>query len=159
MRSALGLVEVRGYVAAIVSADAALKSSDVHLIGLQKVKSGIITVKLTGDVESVIAAVEAGKSIAKALNNFRTSNVIPGLHEDVYKILPDFIEEVEEEKNIKETKEVIDQKVDFKAMTIEELRQKVRGLKIPNITNKQIKFSKKKYLINIIERFYKGGFK
>ncbi len=119
MSDALGLIEVNGYVAAIGAADAALKSANVHLLGLQKIKAGITTVKITGDVGAVMAAVEAGTASANVLGKLRASHVIPRLHEDVYKILPDFEKRVAEEEKVEilESEVVVTEKISPKKET------------------------------------------
>ncbi|WP_304502595.1 BMC domain-containing protein [Brevibacillus daliensis] len=81
INSALGLVEVKGYVGAVAVADAALKAANVKCLGLEKIKGGLVTVKLDGDVGAVRAAVDAGAEVATNLNVFLTKHVIPKLHE------------------------------------------------------------------------------
>lgn len=80
--NALGLVEVRGYLGAIAAADAALKAASVTCIGAEIVKGGLVTVKLSGDVGAVQAAVEAGAEAAKQLNVLLTRHVIARRHEE-----------------------------------------------------------------------------
>lgn len=77
MSKALGLVEVRGYVAAVEAADSALKAANVTLIGLEKIKGGITTIKITGDVGAVKAAVDAAVASVESLGTFRAAHVIP----------------------------------------------------------------------------------
>ncbi|HBA02486.1 MAG TPA: hypothetical protein DCW51_00060, partial [Clostridium sp.] len=47
--------------------------------------------------------------------------------------------------------------IDYNSMKVEELRRLVRTLKIPNMTNKQIKFAKKDVLIKTILEYNKAG--
>lgn len=84
---ALGLIEVDGYLTAIIASDAALKSANVTLIGIEAVKSGISCLKITGDVDAVKAAVEAGEKAAKDKGLLRRAHVIPRLHEDTANLL------------------------------------------------------------------------
>ena len=84
---ALGLIEVDGYLAAIIASDAALKSANVKLLGLEPVKSGITCVKLVGEVDAVKASVEAGEKAAKDIGMLRRAHVIARLHEDTAKLL------------------------------------------------------------------------
>ena len=66
MRQALGLVEAIGLATAIEAADAAVKSANVELLGMEPCKGdGMHTIKLIGDVGAVKAACEAA-SIACA---------------------------------------------------------------------------------------------
>lgn len=80
--NALGLVEVKGYLGAIAAADAALKAAGVNCIGLEVIKGGLVTVKLSGEVGAVQAAVEAGAVIAAQLDVLLTRHVIPRIHEE-----------------------------------------------------------------------------
>lgn len=80
--SALGLVEVRGYLGAVAAADAALKAASVACIGVEIIKGGLVTVKLSGDVGAVQAAVEAGAEAATQLDVLVTRHVIARLHEE-----------------------------------------------------------------------------
>lgn len=80
--SALGLVEVRGYLGAVAAADAALKAASVTCIGVEIINGGLVTVKLDGDVGAVQAAVEAGAELAKQLDVLVTRHVIARMHEE-----------------------------------------------------------------------------
>ncbi|WP_083858827.1 BMC domain-containing protein [Paenibacillus sp. OSY-SE] len=80
--SALGLVEVRGYLGAVAVADAALKAASVTCIGVEIINGGLVTVKLDGDVGAVQAAVEAGAEMATQLDVLVTRHVIARMHEE-----------------------------------------------------------------------------
>ncbi len=84
---ALGMIEVMGYVAAIQVSDCALKSADVNLLGVEKVSSGIVTVKLQGDVSAVVSATESGAEAARQMGKLLTYSVIAKTHEETSKIL------------------------------------------------------------------------
>lgn len=63
IRTAMGYIETVGLAAAIAAADAALKAANVSLIGREISKgAGMVTVKLSGNVGAVKAAVAAGKA-------------------------------------------------------------------------------------------------
>ncbi len=87
-QEALGMVETRGFVAAIEAADSMLKAANVTLIGTEKIGSGLVSVMVRGDVGAVKAAVEAGSSNASKLGELVAVHVIPRPHGDVEKILP-----------------------------------------------------------------------
>ncbi|HEY4391845.1 MAG TPA: BMC domain-containing protein [Paenibacillus sp.] len=91
--NALGLVEVRGYLGAVAAADAALKAAGVSCIGLEVIKGGLVTVKLSGEVGAVQAAVEAGVEIAAQLDVLLTSHVIPRVHEETAAMVASPIDE------------------------------------------------------------------
>lgn len=64
MRQSLGLVEIQGLAAAVVAADAMAKAANVTLLGLERANGmGYHTIKVTGDVGAVNAAVNVGKQI------------------------------------------------------------------------------------------------
>lgn len=88
MQEALGMVETRGFVAAVEAADAMVKSANVTLIGTTRVGSGLVTILVRGDVGAVKAAVDAGAVAAKNVGELVSCHVIPRPHTDVEKILP-----------------------------------------------------------------------
>ena len=56
----LSMIEVKGFLGAVVVADAALKAAEVDLRDLRITRGGLVTVLLTGDVAAVNAGVDAG---------------------------------------------------------------------------------------------------
>lgn len=110
MGKALGLIEFIGYVPAICAADTALKAASVDLIGIEKVTGGIVTVKITGDVDAVQAAVESAENYASRIGSLRSAHVIPRLDDEVEALLmnsKDSEEEIQEE--IQELEEEIEE--------------------------------------------------
>ena len=87
MLEALGLIEVNGYLGAISAADAALKAANVKLLKSEKIKGGITTVELVGDVAAITAAVDAGKVVAETLGCLRASHVIARMDNAVQSLL------------------------------------------------------------------------
>lgn len=78
MNESLGLVETKGMVAAVLVADTMVKCSNVHIIGIENSKGlGYMTIKISGDVGAVNAAVNAGRQLAIENNAFVSSKVIP----------------------------------------------------------------------------------
>ncbi|OYP34768.1 ethanolamine utilization protein EutM, partial [Lachnotalea glycerini] len=75
--NALGMVEVYGYLTAVAALDTALKAADVHLIDVTKVKGGLVTVLITGDVGAVKAAIEASSIEAERVGKVVSVHVIP----------------------------------------------------------------------------------
>lgn len=82
---ALGLIETRGLVVAVESADAMLKAAEVTLVEKTYVGGGLVSIAVTGDVAAVKAAVEAGASAVKQKNStlLISQHVIPRPHEEV----------------------------------------------------------------------------
>jgi len=91
---AIGMIETKGLVDSVASADGMVKAANVPLIGKEKVGGGLITVLIRGDVGAVKAATEAGAEAAKRVGELISVHVIPRPHGEVNAILPDH--EVEE---------------------------------------------------------------
>ena len=88
MNEALGMVETKGLVGAIEAADAMVKAAHVHLVGYEKIGSGLVTVMVRGDVGAVKAATDAGSAAAGKVGQVVSVHVIPRPHTDVESILP-----------------------------------------------------------------------
>ncbi len=87
---ALGMIETKGLVTAMVAADSALKAANVTMLGWKKVGSGLVSVFFAGDVASVKAAVDAAASAGAQVGEVIAVDVIARPHEDIAK-LGDFI--------------------------------------------------------------------
>jgi ethanolamine utilization protein EutM len=88
MQQALGLIETRGLVAAIEAADAMVKAANVKLLGRQKVKGGLVSVMISGDVGAVKAAVDAGSAACGKVGKLVSVHVIPRPSDDIEHIIP-----------------------------------------------------------------------
>lgn len=88
---ALGLIEIKGFLGAIAASDAALKTADVKLINAEKIRGGLTTIHLSGDVAAVTVAVEAGAAAARGLGCLLSSHVIPRLSSDAAQMVVDSI--------------------------------------------------------------------
>ncbi len=182
---ALGLIETYGYIGAIEAADTAVKAAYVELSAVEKVKGGLVTVQLLGDVGAVKAAVDAGVQKCKALGVYVSSHVIARPDSELYKIVPklnseeaDNTKEIiafkdknaeEDEKIEKADKIEKDEKAEkletsepefklpkhFYTMKVVLLRNYVRKLDNFPIPNKKIKFANKQQLIDGLIEYYK----
>ena len=76
-RRALGLVETRGFVAAVHAADAMCKAAEVEIARYEVVRSALVTVMVRGELANVEAAVEAGAAAATRIGELVRSHVIP----------------------------------------------------------------------------------
>ncbi|WP_434640367.1 BMC domain-containing protein [Klebsiella sp. I138] len=73
----LGLIETVGLTVAVEAADAAIKSANVELVGYELTKGGgLVTVKLTGEVGAMNAAVSAGVAAAGRIGQVYAWKVI-----------------------------------------------------------------------------------
>lgn len=74
---ALGLIEIKGKLAALEAADTALKSANVALCGFENATGALITVKVVGDVGAVRAAVMAARARASLKGEVLAVSVLP----------------------------------------------------------------------------------
>ena len=86
--SALGMVETRGFIAALEAADAMVKAANVTLIGKTQVGSGLVAILVRGDVGAVKAATDAGAAAAAKVGEMVSVHVIPRPHDEIEMILP-----------------------------------------------------------------------
>lgn len=88
MSEALGMIETRGFVAAVEAADAMAKAAKVELVGYEQVGGGYVTSIIRGDVAAVKAAVEAGSLAATKIGQLVSVQVIPRPHAAVDALFP-----------------------------------------------------------------------
>ncbi|GAA3800188.1 BMC domain-containing protein [Sphaerisporangium flaviroseum] len=81
--NAIGLIETRGYVAALAAADAMVKAANVTIVGREQVGAGLVAVTVIGDVGAVKAATEAGAETASNIGELVSVHVIPRPHADL----------------------------------------------------------------------------
>ena len=84
---ALGLVETRGLVGSIEAADVMVKTANVHILGTEYIKNGLVTVEIIGEVAAVKAAVEAASAAAARVGQVVSTHVIPRPAEEIEDIL------------------------------------------------------------------------
>ena len=85
MSNAIGMIETKGYVAALAGADAMVKAANVVIVGREEVGDGLVSVVVNGDVGAVKAATEAGAEAASAVGELVSVHVIPRPHTDLTK--------------------------------------------------------------------------
>lgn len=87
----IGLIEMRGLLAAIVASDVMVKTANVQLYGKEYTGAGLVTVMITGDVAAVSNAVAAGVSQVQQLGAeiLVGSHVIPRLDDSVFELMND----------------------------------------------------------------------
>ncbi len=87
MPKALGLIETMGFVGVVEAADAAVKAAAVDLAAVEQTTGGWVTIRLSGEVGAVRAAVDAGAAAARRVGQLLGHHVIPNPHEDVARLL------------------------------------------------------------------------
>lgn len=84
----LGMIEVKGYLGAVVAADAALKAANVLLDGIHLATGGLATVLLKGDVAAVETGVDAGVGVVEDLGCLISHQVIARLDRQMDNFFP-----------------------------------------------------------------------
>lgn len=178
---ALGMIEVYGYLTAVEALDSALKAANVSRLGVEKVRGGLVTVLVEGDVGAVKAAMDASVAAAERVGTVISVHVIPRPADDVTRMLkggkepeeptppepekpsepeissePDTLSEPESEAVKAEEGEKAPQDVtveEMQTMGVDALRRLARALEIKNMTRAEIRFAKKQELIQKITEF------
>ena len=86
--NAIGMIETKGYVAALAAADAMVKAANVTIVGREEVGDGLVAVIINGDVGAVKAATEAGSEAASQVGELVSVHVIPRPHASLEDRLP-----------------------------------------------------------------------
>lgn len=146
---ALGLIETRGMVGAIVAADIALKTAQVELINREHTKGGLVCIEFEGDVAAVKASVEAAVMAIKDMGVYVGSHVIPRPDDSVEKIIKrklgtseqkeEVVEETKEEPKETEVEEEVSENSEMKNIE-EEIEEINEILKVSK--NKKTKHKK-----------------
>jgi len=77
VKSAIGILETRGFAPLVLGADAALKAANVELVEWRQVGSGYVSCVVQGDVAAVRSAMEAGAEAASRIGEVLSQLVIP----------------------------------------------------------------------------------
>jgi microcompartment protein CcmL/EutN len=83
--NAIGMIETKGYVAALAAADAMVKAANVTIVSREQVGDGLVAVTISGDVGAVKAATEAGSEAASQVGELISVHVIPRPHAELAK--------------------------------------------------------------------------
>ena len=179
---ALGMIEVYGYLTAVEALDSALKAANVSRLGVEKVRGGLVTVLVEGDVGAVKAAMDASAAAAERVGTVISVHVIPRPADDVTRMLkggkepeeptppepekpsepeislePDTLSRNLKSEAVKaEEGEKAPQDVtveEMQTMGVDALRRLARALEIKNMTRAEIRFAKKQELIQKITEF------
>ena len=81
--SAIGMIETKGFVAALAAADAMVKAANVNITDRQEVGDGLVSVIISGEVGAVKAATEAGAETASQVGELISVHVIPRPHPEL----------------------------------------------------------------------------
>lgn len=74
---ALGMIETKGFIAAVAATDAMCKAANISLAGQVQIGNAFVAIFVRGDVGSVRAAVDAGAKAAAENGELVSAHVIP----------------------------------------------------------------------------------
>ncbi len=77
VKSAIGILETRGFAPLVMGADAAVKAANVELVEWRQVGSGYVSFVIQGDVAAVRSAMDAGADAAARIGEVVSQLVIP----------------------------------------------------------------------------------
>jgi ethanolamine utilization protein EutM len=77
VKSAIGILETRGFAPLVMGADAAVKAANVELVEWRQVGSGYVSFVIQGDVAAVRSAMDAGADAASKVGEVVSQLVIP----------------------------------------------------------------------------------
>jgi len=83
MRQALGMIEIKGFVALFEAVDAMLKAANVSFAHWESVGAALVTAFVEGDVASVKAATDAGAEAGARVGEVVSVQVISRPHDDL----------------------------------------------------------------------------
>lgn len=170
-KTALGLIETYGYTGAIEAADVCLKAANVSLTACKKVRGGLVTVEIRGDVGAVKAAIDAAEAAVPKIGKLVSTHVIPRPAQNLESILDEkqkqkavqlkpkeeteiskadndsSVKNIKQEDSQQENKELEQKLWDLKVV---ELRSKARETENIKLSSNEIKYARKEELVNAI---------
>ncbi|MCJ8342708.1 MAG: BMC domain-containing protein [Cetobacterium sp.] len=139
---ALGMIETKGLLLAIESADVMAKCADIKILEKIYVGGGLVSITICGDVGAVKMALEAGVASIKRIDekSLISYHIIPRPSDELNKIVKitkvekipeEVIEEIEEEiiEVIEEPEIQIISKVEIDKLKFEEIEDVLNNLK------------------------------
>ena len=89
MQIALGFIETNSFYGSVEAANVMLKAADIILLGKESFSTGVITVKIMGEIEAVKTAVKAGVQSMKNLDINVSSHIISEPDEQLISMIPE----------------------------------------------------------------------
>lgn len=119
-KSAIGLIETRGLVAAVEAVDACLKAANVEFMSYRFTTGGLVCVIVTGEVGAVRAAVDAGSAAAGKVGELVGIHVIPRPAGDTMSVIEQIEMRVKNCSEQEKTPDLDEGGIDFDQKVIDE---------------------------------------
>ena len=155
--AAIGLIETRGLVGVIEAADAAAKSAQVELLGIEQIGAGLVSVRFSGEVAAVQVAVQAGVQAALKVSEVISHHVIPAPHIDLKDLLqgPPPAPVASPQQTAATT--TPSDPTELHDFPVARLRQLVRQLPASALKGRQVSRANKQALIDELRRAWSSG--
>jgi ethanolamine utilization protein EutM len=88
MEKALGMIETRGLVGAIVAVDNMSKSASVEILGSREIGAGLVSVFVRGDVGAVKAAIDSAAAAVKKVGDIVSIHIIAKPSPEALELIP-----------------------------------------------------------------------
>ncbi|MBI2951153.1 BMC domain-containing protein [bacterium] len=150
MSKALGLIETLGFVGVVEAADAAVKAASVDLAAVEQATGGLVTIRLSGEVGAVQAAVDAGAAAARRIGQLLSQHVIPNPHDDLVRLL--HLNAISPPSSCADGPLAPPRTDDLERMSVVELRRVARGLPGLGIKGRQISKANREELLREIQK-------
>jgi microcompartment protein CcmL/EutN len=158
MGASLGIIETRGFVAAVEAADTAVKTAEVSIIGCRLAGAGLVSIYLQGDVSSVKSAVASGMAAAGRVGEVVAGTVIARTAEGLEYIIAPQQETLAPAQDCPPAKamdafprqDVSLSEADLTGQRVGRLRTIARGIANLAIDKTEIKIARKQQLIAAI---------
>ena len=88
MEKALGMIETKGLVGAIVAVDNMSKSAAVEILGSREIGAGLVSVFVRGDVGAVKAAIDSASAAVKKVGEIMSIHIIAKPSPEALELIP-----------------------------------------------------------------------
>ncbi len=88
MEKALGMIETKGLVGAVVAVDTMSKSASVEIAGSREIGAGLVSVFVRGDVGAVKAAIDSAAAAVKKVGELTSLFIIAKPSEEALEMIP-----------------------------------------------------------------------
>ena len=155
--AAIGLIETRGLVGVIEAADAAAKSAQVELLGIEQIGAGLVSVRFSGEVAAVQVAVQAGVQAALKISDVISQHVIPAPHIDLKDLLQGQPPAPVASSQQTTATTIPSDPTELHDLPVARLRQLVRQLPDSALKGRQVSRANKQALIDELRRAWSSG--
>ena len=155
--AAIGLIETHGLVGVIEAADAAAKSAQVELLGIEQIGAGLVSVRFSGEVAAVQVAVQAGVQAALKVSEVISHHVIPAPHIDLKDLLQGQPPAPVASSQQTTATTTPSDPTELHDLPVARLRQLVRQLPDPALKGRQVSRANKQALIDELRRAWSSG--